>query len=363
MSAPASVELRDVTKRFANAAAVQSLSLSIARGEFFSFLGPSGCGKTTTLRMVGGLERPDSGDIFIHGERVNELPAYERNVSTVFQRLALFPHLTVAENLAFGLKIQRQAPGVIEHKVAAILELVRLPGLESRYPDQLSGGQQQRVALARSLVLEPEVLLLDEPLSALDRKLRKEMQIELRRIQREVGITFIYVTHDQKEAISMSDRIAVMKDGKLVQMDTPEEIFERPRTAFVADFMGASNLFSGQLMEQQGRLYLQTKSGLIIQLPKAQETMHANGTQLLALRPEVIEIYRKDQDPPTGNCFVGRVLERSYLGETLEFEVLLEGVERIKVHSRSHSSLAEISIDEEVLIRWDPDYGSLLSEE
>lgn len=362
MSTP-SVELREVTKKYGEAVAVHRMNLSIAHGEFFSFLGPSGCGKTTTLRLIGGLETPDSGEIRINGERVNELPPYERNVSTVFQRLALFPHLTVRENLAFGLKIQRQSQRVIRDKVAKILELVHLPGLENRYPDQLSGGQQQRVALARSLVLEPAVLLLDEPLSALDRKLRKEMQIELRRIQREVGITFIYVTHDQKEAISMSDRIAIMKDGKLVQVGTPREIFERPRTAFVADFMGASNLFSGELIAQQGQLYLKTKSGLVIHLPNSQEPLCADGPRLLALRPEAIEIYPKNQDPPLENCFVGRVLNCSYLGEALEFEVLLNGMERVKVFAPSRSVATQIAIDEEVLVRWDPDSACLLREE
>ncbi len=358
-----SVQLIDVTKRFGGAAAVDRVSLSIRKGEFFSFLGPSGCGKTTTLRMIGGLETPDSGNIYINGERVNDLPPYERDVSTVFQRLALFPHLTVAENLAFGLKIQRQSPRVIRDKVAQILELVHLPGLENRYPDQLSGGQQQRVALARSLVLEPAVLLLDEPLSALDRKLRKEMQIELRRIQREVGITFIYVTHDQKEAISMSDRMAIMKDGKLVQVGAPQEIFERPRTAFVADFMGALNLFSGELIEKRGRHYLKTKSGLVIHVPNPQEPLCTNGPQLLALRPEAIEIYPKNQDPPRQNCFVGKVLNRSYLGEALEFEVLLNGIEHVKVYAHGRSMATRIAIDEEVLVRWDPESACLLHEE
>jgi spermidine/putrescine transport system ATP-binding protein len=358
-----SVQLIDVMKHFGGAVAVDRVSLSIGKGEFFSFLGPSGCGKTTTLRLIGGLEMPDSGSIYINGECVNDLPPYERNVSTVFQRLALFPHLTVAENLAFGLKIQGQPARVIRDKVAKILELVHLPGLEHRYPDQISGGQQQRVALARSLVLEPEVLLLDEPLSALDRKLRKEMQVELRRIQREVGITFIYVTHDQKEAISMSDRIAIMKDGKIVQVGTPQEIFERPRTAFVADFMGASNLFAGQLIGQQGQRYLKTKSGLIIHLPHARQPLCVNGPQLLALRPEAIEIYLKNQDPPWENCFAGRVLNRSYLGETLEFEVLLQGVERVKIHTHSRSVASRIAIDEEVLVCWDPDSACLLREE
>ncbi len=358
-----SVELRAVTKRFGSVVAVDHVSLAIAKGEFFSFLGPSGCGKTTLLRTIAGLETPDSGDIHIHGERVNDLPPYERNVSTVFQRLALFPHLTVGENIAFGLKIQGQPRDTIQRRVREILELVRLPGLEQRYPDQLSGGQQQRVALARSLVLEPEVLLLDEPLAALDRKLRLEMQMELRRIQRAVGITFIYVTHDQKEALSLSDRMAIMKEGRIVQVGTPQQIYEHPRTAFVADFMGASNLFSGELIEQWGQLCLHTKSGLIIRVLPAPEGSSSNGAQLLALRPEMIEIRRLDEGFPSENCFVGRVLQKVYSGEILEFEVLLNGTERLRVHSPSRSPAAQIHVGEEVLVAWDPEAGSLLSAE
>jgi ABC-type Fe3+/spermidine/putrescine transport system ATPase subunit len=216
------------------------------------------------------------------------------------------------------------------------------------------------VALARALVLEPEVLLLDEPLSSLDRKLRKEMQIELRRIQREVGITFIYVTHDQKEAISMSDRIAIMKEGRIVQVGTPREIFERPKTAFVAEFMGATNLFSGQLIQRNGQFCLETPSGLLLAISPEMEPRHADGPQMLALRPEAIEIYATDEDPPSQNCFVARVLDVTYLGETMEFEVLLHETERLKIHSPSRSALAKLRVGERVLVRWDPERTCLV---
>src|SRR4030095_9319397 len=246
MASP-SVELLQVTKRFVATLAVDNLQLTLHQGEFFSLLGSSGCGKTTTLRLIGGLEKPDSGETRIAGEVVTDRPPYARRANIVFQNYALFPHLTVKENIAFGLRLQ--SPRVLESEISRrvddALELVQLGGVEARRPQQLSGGQQQRVALARALVLRPQVLLLDEPLGALDRQLRKAMQRELRRIQQEVRMTFLYVTHDQEEALSMSDRLAVMRHGKIEQIGTPHEIFQTPRTKFVADFMGATNIFSG----------------------------------------------------------------------------------------------------------------------
>ena len=243
------LEIRDVVKQFPGVTAVDHISLEIKEGEIFSFLGPSGCGKSTLLRVVAGLENQDQGDVLIAGKVVNDLPPYKRDCSTVFQSHALFPHMNVADNIGFGL-VERKIPKAeIKKRVQAKVDLVNLGGMEDRFPHQLSGGQMQRVALARSLVLEPAVLLLDEPLAALDRKLRKEMQVELKRIQREVGTTFLNVTHDQKEALSLSDRIAVMKDGVLLQIGTPNEIYETPRTRFVASFMGASNIFSGSVVD------------------------------------------------------------------------------------------------------------------
>jgi spermidine/putrescine transport system ATP-binding protein len=248
-----SVELREVTKRFGSVAVVEGVSLQIRPGEFFSLLGPSGCGKTTTLRILAGFVQPDAGEVFIAGKRVTHLPPNERDVNMVFQNYALFPHLTVEQNVAFGLEIQKLPRAQIRKRVGWALELVRLCGLESRYPHQLSGGQQQRVALARALVTQPSVLLLDEPLGALDLKLRQQMQLELKKLQRELAITFLYVTHDQEEALTMSDRLAVMNQGRVVQVGTPQEIYERPATRFVADFIGESNFLEGRVVAWDGK--------------------------------------------------------------------------------------------------------------
>jgi spermidine/putrescine transport system ATP-binding protein len=238
------VQLVDLVKHFDDVVAVDDVSLEIGAGEFFSLLGPSGCGKTTTLRLVAGFERPTSGRIDIDGVDMASTPPHLRPVNTVFQNYALFPHLSVAENVAFGLRYQKVDRTTAERKVAAALELVQMDGLEERRPSQLSGGQQQRVALARALVLEPQVLLLDEPLGALDAKLRKALQIELKSLQEQVGITFIYVTHDQEEALTMSDRLAVMRMGRVEQVGSPSQVYERPATIYVADFLGVSNLMS-----------------------------------------------------------------------------------------------------------------------
>jgi spermidine/putrescine transport system ATP-binding protein len=235
------VRLERVSKHFHDVVAVDDLTLDINRGEFFSLLGSSGCGKTTTLRMVAGLEETTSGTIYLGGRDVTNLPPFKRNVNTVFQNYALFPHLNVYDNIAFGPRRQRMPDKDVRRRVAEMLELVRLPGYERRRPNQLSGGQQQRVALGRALINHPQVLLLDEPLGALDLKLRKQMQLELKHIQTEVGITFIYVTHDQEEAMTMSDRIAVMREGRIEQLGAPEELYEQPRTSFVAGFLGISN--------------------------------------------------------------------------------------------------------------------------
>jgi spermidine/putrescine transport system ATP-binding protein len=237
------LELRNVSKHYPTHRAVNGVSLDIAPGEFFSLLGPSGCGKTTTLRLIAGFEEPTEGEIRLKGASIQHLKPFERNVSTVFQNYALFPHMTVAENVAFGLR--RRAENHIDQRVRDVLELVRLAGKETRYPSQISGGERQRVALARSLVLEPDVLLLDEPLSALDPNLRKQVRAELKSLQRRVGITFLFVTHDQEEALSMSDRIAVMNGGVLEQVGTPEDIYLRPSTRFVASFLGTINWIDG----------------------------------------------------------------------------------------------------------------------
>ena len=243
------VELTGVTKQFGDFVAVREIDLQIRDGEFFSLLGPSGCGKTTTLRMIAGFEQPTVGEVYIHGQPVAGIPPYRRPVNTVFQSYALFPHMTVAQNVAFGLEMKKVAKPEIERRVAEALELVQLRQMETRRPRQLSGGQQQRVALARALVNRPEVLLLDEPLGALDLKLRKAMQLELKQIQSEVGITFVYVTHDQEEALTMSDRIAVMDVGIVQQVGAPRDIYEHPNNRFVADFIGETNFLTGDVAE------------------------------------------------------------------------------------------------------------------
>jgi ABC-type Fe3+/spermidine/putrescine transport system ATPase subunit len=241
MAAETDVELRGVTKRFDDVVAVDALDLAVYRGEFLSLLGPSGCGKTTTLRLIAGFERPDEGELLIGGEDVSRLPPYRRDVNTVFQSYALFPHLNVVQNVAYGLRQRGLRKGAREAQAREILKLVRLPQVAERKPRQLSGGQQQRVALARALVMKPRVLLLDEPLGALDLKVRKELQLELKLIQREVGITFVYVTHDQEEALALSDRVAVMNQGRIEQLASPRDIYDAPATPFVADFIGDTN--------------------------------------------------------------------------------------------------------------------------
>ena len=251
MPDPIAVELREVTKKFGEVTAVDQIDLQIGDGEFFSLLGPSGCGKTTTLRMIGGFEMPTSGEVFISGEAQGFKPPFQRPVNTVFQSYALFPHMNIFQNVAFGLQMKKVPKDEIKTRVDEMLELVQLPGMGSRKPNQLSGGQQQRVALARALINHPQVLLLDEPLGALDLKLRKAMQLELKDIQERVGITFIYVTHDQEEALTMSDRIAVMNLGKVLQIGSAQEIYEQPQSRFVADFIGETNYLSGKVLRLQ----------------------------------------------------------------------------------------------------------------
>ena len=247
----AAVELKGITKKFGDVTAVDNVDLTIEDGEFFSLLGPSGCGKTTTLRMIAGLEFPTEGSLSIFGEEVGTLAPNKRSVNTVFQNYALFPHLTVLDNVGFGLKMQGVAKKETKERAMEMIELVQLAGLETRKPSQMSGGQQQRVALARALVNQPKVLLLDEPLGALDLKLRQEMQLELKKLQRDVGISFVFVTHDQEEALTMSDRIAVMHEGKLLQVASPEEIYESPANRFVADFIGRTNLLDGTTSDNE----------------------------------------------------------------------------------------------------------------
>jgi spermidine/putrescine transport system ATP-binding protein len=324
-AAEPSVRLDRVSKRFGDLVAVQSLELDVGRGEFFTLLGPSGCGKTTTLRMVAGFEQPTAGRVLIEGEDVAGLPSHRRPTNTVFQSYALFPHLSVGENVAFGLRRKRVPRGEIRNRVEAELERVGLATEINRRPSQLSGGQQQRVALARALVNLPKVLLLDEPLGALDLKLRKGLQIELKRIQRDVGITFLYVTHDQEEALTMSDRIAVMSNGLVEQVGTPEAVYERPRTTFVAGFIGVSNLMPGVVTRASGaRGTLRLDSGLEVETEldsiRVGERCHA------VVRPEKLEIRHAGEPAPDGMPSVEGVVESSvYLGTSTQIVVRLPG--------------------------------------
>ena len=361
------LDIKDVVKQFPGVTAVDRVSIEIKEGEIFSLLGPSGCGKSTLLRLVAGLESLDQGDILIAGERVNDLPPYKRDCSTVFQSHALFPHMTVYDNIAFGLVERKVSKTEIARRVSAKIELVNLEGMEDRRPDQLSGGQQQRVALARSLVLEPMILLLDEPLAALDRKLRKEMQIELKRIQREVGTTFLNVTHDQKEALSLSDRIAVMNEGKFLQIGTPDEIYETPQTVFVASFMGASNIFSGQVVSRlNGFIELRTKNGSRIYVP-ATEGMNTAKVAGFSIHPELIHIGpvnkgSKQFDPQKTTAFEGIIQEVFYQGNFSEITVLIKEIDRpLVVHlTRGAGREVRLSESQEVIVSWESRRNNVL---
>ena len=337
------VVLKHVTKVFESGsqveddlAAVQDLSLNIRQGEFFTLLGPSGCGKTTTLRIIAGFEAPTGGEVYIGGQKMNDIPPYHRPVNTVFQNYALFPHLTVAENIAFGLTMKRLPKDEIVRRTKKALSLVQLPDLGERKPRQLSGGQQQRVALARALVNEPKVLLLDEPLGALDLKLRKEMQFELKHLQSEIDITFIYVTHDQEEALTMSDRVAVMNQGQLLQVDSPVNVYENPATRFVAEFIGRTNFLTGCVVEGNSNF-------VKIKLVDQTLDMHANQIYVpgqlvtIAVRPEKLELRPAGQTVPMDRHVVlhGRVWESIYAGTDTQYIIDLEAGEKLAVHVRN----------------------------
>jgi spermidine/putrescine ABC transporter ATP-binding subunit len=321
------VELRGVTKRFGRATAVDGLSLEVGRGEFLTLLGPSGCGKTTTLNMVAGFLDPDEGAISLRGRPVNFLPPYQRDTSMVFQNYALFPHMTVFDNVAFGLRMRAVSETDVRRRVLQALDQVQLGGLGDRQPRQLSGGQQQRVALARAIVTEPTVLLLDEPLSNLDLKLREAMRLELKALQQRLGLTTLYVTHDQSEALVMSDRIAVMSRGRVVQVGTPLDIYERPATRFVADFIGTMNSLSVHMASpSEDALDLVTAGGLRLRLP----AQSAKAGQLfVAIRPEKCRVAKDRPVVPT--AFAARVAEVVYLGTTIRYHLTLEGGEALLV--------------------------------
>lgn len=327
------VRVADVSKRFGSVSAVDAVSLDIGRGEFFALLGPSGCGKTTLLRMLAGLELPTDGKIEIDGHDMSAIPANKRPVNMVFQSYAVFPHMTVLDNVGYGLKVEGVARDEIRHRAQEALELVKLGEYGARKPDQLSGGQRQRVALARALVKRPKVLLLDEPLSALDAKLRDQMRLELVNLQESVGITFVIVTHDQDEALSMADRIAVMDGGRVQQIATPAELYEFPRTRFVADFIGSVNLFEGQVLAASDGMVTLKPAGFSAPIEIEQETPPAIGSVAwAALRPEKIEISKQPPERADANTVTGSVEEITYLGETSTYHVRIgKGLPLVKV--------------------------------
>jgi spermidine/putrescine ABC transporter ATP-binding subunit len=347
------IEFRSVTKRFGALTAVDAVSFQVRPGEFLSLLGPSGCGKTTSLRMIAGFEQPDEGEILIGGVDAVGTPPYKRDVNTVFQQYALFPHMTILDNVAYGMKQRRVGKAERYQRAREALELVRLTGRDKHRPSMLSGGQQQRVALARALVNRPRVLLLDEPLGALDLKLRKEMQIELTRIQQEVGITFIYVTHDQGEALSMSDRIAVMSEGVIEQLDTPSEIYDRPRTAFVADFIGEMNFLEGDVRSVSGGEYqVETPTGVVVSGLGDPPT---GRSVRVGIRPARISIVRNAANG-TVNTARAVVATKMYLGDEVQVVAELDGGTTFVVRERragTDDSHDAIRPGDQVTIQWE----------
>ena len=340
------VRLERLTKRFDDVVAVDDISLEIERGHFFALLGPSGCGKTTTLRMIGGFEEPSAGRIYLGDRDVGKLPSYKRDVNTVFQSYALFPHLSIFENIAFGLRRQGVKGDDLKRRTLDALELVGLAGLEKRRPRQLSGGQQQRIALARALVNRPRVLLLDEPLGALDLKLRKQMQLELKSIQHEVGITFIHVTHDQEEAMTMADQIVVMSHGRIEQIGSPEKLYEEPATAFVAGFLGVSNLLAGTVA---GDDRVSLDGGMQIAVPHA-ALGGRTGRVAVGIRPEKIRV--GDAEP---NRLTGKVSESAYIGVSTQYIVeTTAGAISIYVQNE-RAGATGLAVGEELTLSWSPE--------
>lgn len=326
MTAEVAVELREVTKNFGQVIAVNNISLEIQDGEFFSLLGPSGCGKTTTLRLIGGFELPTSGKIYISGEEQGFKPPFQRPVNTVFQSYALFPHMTIFQNVAFGLQMQKIPKAEIKLRVEQMLDLVQLPGMGYRKPDQLSGGQQQRIALARALINQPKVLLLDEPLGALDLKLRKAMQIELKELQQRVGITFVYVTHDQEEALTMSDRIGVMNSGRILQIGSAQAIYEQPQSRFVADFIGETNYLEGKVSKLDGafaEIALEEGGNVWV---TAGHDFKIGETVYVAIRPEKISLHDHGEGFPYGT-----IVDLVYIGSDTIYLIRFPKGTEIKV--------------------------------
>ena len=355
--------------RYGNVTATRGRKLDVARGEFLSFLGPSGCGKTTSLRMIAGFDQPSEGEVFLEGECVNGVPAYRRPVNMVFQHYALFPHLNVFDNVAYGImqRSPRPAPGEANKQVNAMLELVRLAGFNDRRIWELSGGQQQRVALARALINEPKVLLLDEPLAALDRKLRREMQIELQNLQRNVGITFILVTHDQEEALSMSDRVCIMREGEIVQVGSPMDLYDRPQNRYVADFVGKSNFFDGTIERVNSSVMdVKLNCGITVQTNDGTDrgVFKSGDPVCISVRPEQVILGRKEDQLPI-DCAVkirAYVMNRIFLGEHTEYLLRDEQLGDFLVLSPRQNELNERPFEtgEAVLAAWGRDAALVL---
>jgi len=357
------VELRAVTKRFGSFVAVQEVNLAVLAGEFMTFLGPSGCGKTTVLRMISGFETPSEGVVLLDGTDVTALPPYRRDVNQVFQSYALFPHLTVEENVAFGLRMKNVAKAEIADRVKRGIDLVSLSGFEHRKPSELSGGQRQRVALARAMVCEPKVLLLDEPLSALDAKLRHQMQLELKRLQRKLGITFIFVTHDQEEALAMSDRIAVIHKGRIEQLGTVNEIYHSPRTTFVADFIGQSNILPASVVARDGdRLHIRLDGKLDIIIRDADVDPETEAL-LVSIRPEKIHL-RKKRPADGVNVFEAVISEEIFKGATDELTLRHEcGLELAAMAANESAHEEEFAKGDKVFCSLHPNDVVVVQEE
>ena len=359
MSADTVIGIEHVTKRFGTFVAVDDAHFGIRRGEFFSMLGPSGCGKTTTLRMIAGFEQPSEGEIRLEGEDVSKVPPYKRNVNAVFQQYALFPHLTVAANVAFGLQAKKVAKAEITKRVAELLEVVRLADFGNRKPAQLSGGQQQRVALARALVNYPSALLLDEPLGALDLKLRQAMQLELKRIQREVGITFVFVTHDQEEALTMSDRIAVMSEGRVEQIGSPEEIYHQPTSEFVAGFIGMANLMPATVSAvTAGRATATLGDGTVVDA-EAADGLAVGDPATFMVRPERMHL-SVDRPGSDGAAVPTEVVDLVFQGPVVRIDLRGPGGSELVAHVGPEDDLPLPHAGDRLWARWEPDSGRLL---
>jgi len=352
-SSPA-VEFRNIDIAYGKFVAIRDFSLSIRKGSFVTLLGPSGCGKTTILRSIAGLVDISAGQIMIGGQRVDDVPIYKRNIGLVFQSYALFPHKSVFDNVAFGLKYRNVAKPEIKRKVSQALDMVRLPGSEKKLPSQLSGGQQQRIALARAIVFEPQVLLLDEPLSALDANMREEMRVEIKKIQKETGITAIFVTHDQEEALSMSDRIVVMNAGSAEQVGTPEEVYERPATAFVADFLGKANMLSGTVSRSDGPTIVTLASGQTVNVLSPRPLAQGSAVTVV-VRPQKLSV-----GGASANRLPGRVVSASYLGGSAIYEVDIGGKANVRANAPIDGRV--LGEGEAIELGFDPDDCVLLDD-